>query len=526
MANEPVGTDPVRTRAVQLGAELRRRREGAGLTQIALGDRIRYHRSYVSQVESGDQVPAEQFILQAEKALNAGGQLHALFRELHQEREARRQETHTERWRAATGDRLRAAPVAPGPGRELRTLEFVSWVAEHSSLTFEEAYGAVVAEATQLEQQPPAVRYAAHHRRSRITREQLAQALVAYYELGIPPDSAAGFYRAQVGDVLLTLSVLTRENWLGSIVQLGSEEERFRFVTEGTLNGTGKLKGAALDAALRRLATVEVSGTVLTNGPLYRLLDVDIGPGRLDAAVTLAHFASYALTMDLLESELVSALAADDGGTGAAGKAARPLEGAGRLPLRGTYLPTADSAFAIDQRLCVGGPVALLAAARAGDARGDGDRDYVLLIQERSSRVLNATGRLAVVPKSFHEPTVEPGQEIRLSSSLERELEEELLGREDLEGSVAGFYRVADPFHADRISEPMRWLHERRGTDAYRVECTGFGLNMVSGNCEFPCLILIDDEEWWTRYGGQVEAAGRWSESGATLRATRPGSKP
>ena len=73
----------------------------------------------------------------------------------------------------------------------------------------------------------------------------------------------------------------------------------------------------------------------------------------------------------------------------------------------------------------------------------------------------------------------------------------------------------------------MRWLHERRGTDAYRVECTGFGLNMVSGNCEFPCLILIDEEEWWTRYGGQVEANWeRWSESGATLRATRPGSKP
>jgi hypothetical protein len=48
----------------------------------------------------------------------------------------------------------------------------------------------------------------------------------------------------------------------------------------------------------------------------------------------------------------------------------------------------------------------------------------------------------------------------------------------------------------------MRWLLDRRQTDAYHVECVGFGINMVSGNYEFPCLILIDDEEWWARYGG------------------------
>jgi hypothetical protein len=130
----------------------------------------------------------------------------------------------------------------------------------------------------------------------------------------------------------------------------------------------------------------------------------------------------------------------------------------------------------------------------------------VLLIQERSARVLNAKGRLAVVPKSFHEPTVEAGQEVRLSASLERELEEELLGREDLEGMTVGAMRRADPFHEELLTEPMRWLLERRHTDAYRVECTGFGFNMVSGNYEFPCLIVVDDEEWWARFGGRVEA--------------------
>ena len=53
---------------------------------------------------------------------------------------------------------------------------------------------------------------------------------------------------------------------------------------------------------------------------------------------------------------------------------------------------------------------------------------------------------------------------------------------------------------------PIKWLVDRRQSDAYRAECVGFGINMVSGNYEFPCLIVIDDEEWWARYGGQVVA--------------------
>jgi hypothetical protein len=37
-----------------------------------------------------------------------------------------------------------------------------------------------------------------------------------------------------------------------------------------------------------------------------------------------------------------------------------------------------------------------------------------------------------------------------------------------------------------------------------RLECTGLGLNLVSGNFEFASLIVIDDEDFWPRYGGLV----------------------
>jgi hypothetical protein len=101
----------------------------------------------------------------------------------------------------------------------------------------------------------------------------------------------------------------------------------------------------------------------------------------------------------------------------------------------------------------VGGPVALTAIARN---RG-GRHDYVLLVQERSGRVLNAARRLAVIPKAFHQPIIDLEEESNLALTIEREMAEELFGRPevDLEGKGN---RRADPMRPDQLSEPMRWL--------------------------------------------------------------------
>jgi hypothetical protein len=52
----------------------------------------------------------------------------------------------------------------------------------------------------------------------------------------------------------------------------------------------------------------------------------------------------------------------------------------------------------------------------------------------------------------------------------------------------------------------MAWLIEHRDSGAFRLECTAFGINLVTGNYEFACLTVIDDEQWWTRFGHRVEA--------------------
>jgi transcriptional regulator with XRE-family HTH domain len=96
---DSLDTEPARLLAIRFGEELRRHRREAGLHQQDLADRIAYHRSYLSQVERGRQVPAEHFAVLCDQALQARGALMGMFRELAAEREARRREVAVERWR-------------------------------------------------------------------------------------------------------------------------------------------------------------------------------------------------------------------------------------------------------------------------------------------------------------------------------------------------------------------------------------------------------------------------------------------
>jgi hypothetical protein len=169
------------------------------------------------------------------------------------------------------------------------------------------------------------------------------------------------------------------------------------------------------------------------------------------------------------------------------------------LPVRDLHLPTTGTAFALRDRACIGGTVSLLAIAR----RNGTDRDYVLFTQERSPHVIDQTGRLAVIPKGFHQPTGEAAHEAALSATLHRELEEELLGRQDLEQIDRAAHSHVDLLHAGHTTAPLAWLLDRPGS--FRTECTGFGFNLVTGNYEFACLIVVEDDGWWERFGHLVE---------------------
>ena len=85
MANSSTD-DTVKALKQELGRELRRLREAAGLTQEALARHIGYHRVSVTQVEKGRQDPSRKFVERLDVALAASGQLLAIHQRLVEER--------------------------------------------------------------------------------------------------------------------------------------------------------------------------------------------------------------------------------------------------------------------------------------------------------------------------------------------------------------------------------------------------------------------------------------------------------
>jgi hypothetical protein len=334
-----------------------------------------------------------------------------------------------------------------------------------------------------------------------VGRRQLAHALADYYVDG---DATHQPYLVDVDGQHVLTSVLTRPEWLEFAVPLQSDTDLVA-LADVELDSVGRIDNVSDHRAVDRLVEAAAMGVRMTNRPLYRLLDVDFRDGVISGSVGLAPFGVYALTMDLLESELADALSA--------GRSALP----GDLPLRDRHLPNLASVLDLQSRLCAGGVASLCAIARPADAYR-GPADYALLIQERSGQVVNAAGRLAVIPKGFHEPLNDVRADARIGATLWRELEEELFGRVDVD-STAGIRRAAVPMHPGRLSEPMRWLLDE--PDRLRTECTGFGLNLVSGNYEFAGLVVIEDEEFWPRFGGDIEA--NWESSGLRLYSSLDG---
>jgi hypothetical protein len=335
------------------------------------------------------------------------------------------------------------------------------------------------------------------HARRQVTRQAIAEALVGFYQ---PDDRHAAYHASCAGQTALT-SVLIRPEWLDLRLALGQGNDSM------TLS-TGPVRLIDLDdqaaaIAVRRVAEALSRGTQLINTPIYDLQYLDVSDGRLAARFGLTDFLSYALSLDLLQQELADAIVADR---------------TDDLPLRAQLLPDLPAVTDVSARICAGGPPTLFAAARPSMRGGTRGNDYVLLIQERSGRTLNEAGRLAVIPKAFHEPLIDFNDDAHLKATIEREMEEELFGRDDVDSTVYS-RRHADPLHLSRLSAPMRWLIDHDDRETWRIECTGFGLNLVSGNFEFASLIVIEDETWWQLHGGSIEA--NWETEGLRRYSTR-----
>src|SRR5260370_6241325 len=151
--------------------------------------------------------------------------------------------------------------------------------------------------------------------------------------------------------------------------------------------GDARLDAGAAGAAVQRLAETLVAGTRFVDMPLYRLTGINAGQGQIGGSLGMTQFASYALTLDLLEGELSDALTAG------------VLPGPGSLPLRDRYLPDLASVLGVADRLCAGRGPALCAFARPADPY-PGPAHYALLLPKRSRHVRKPPRQLAGFPQA------------------------------------------------------------------------------------------------------------------------------
>lgn len=323
--------------------------------------------------------------------------------------------------------------------------------------------------------------------RAPVSTNELVAALTSYYKA--VPEGYLPFEATHNNDRLQT-GILTRPEWVNVALPLGVGRDTLKLDPASNFPQI-RLNSSQAKAAVSRIAKAITAGTNIVNAPLYSMTNVELSRAALTGTLKVTDFLSYALTMDLLESELLAALA-------------DPSQTKLSLPLRDQYLPTASSVTRIAERLCAGG-VATLFAAKRPPTKLRKEADYAILVQERSAAVINAVGRMAVIPKGCHQPLADFSDDAQVSATLERELEEELFSRQDID-STYNTNHLADPLHISRLSQPLKWLIANTDSSAWTSECTGLGLNLLSGNFEFACLVAIHDERWWQEFGGQIES--------------------
>jgi hypothetical protein len=378
-------------------------------------------------------------------------------------------------------------PAAAGWSLEPEILDTTDWLDERAGLAFGTSEKAVEARLGGLDRH--AIRILANQR-TKVGRSQLAGVIAALYGSSA---SDLQLYCAAIDGVILQTTMLVRPDWLRSGLSLSAGQDQFQI--QDPTSDSQPLDEVAHARAVQRLAEIVASGTHFFDAPLYRLREVALSETAIRGRFALSSFREYALTTDLVSIELLDALA--DG----------PNVAWEALPGRSRYLPNIEAAADLPNRGPGGGVLSLFAAARPADRSGR-PPDYLILVQERSRQVLNANAQLAVIPKAFHQPMASFTDDAHLAATLTRELEEELFGREELELGGQG---VADPTHPKRLSEPMHWLIDHDDPRTWQMDCTGFGINLLSGNYEFSALTAIHDETWWTEYGGQVMA--NWEAS-------------
>lgn len=308
----------------------------------------------------------------------------------------------------------------------------------------------------------------------------ITRAIKGYYTAESLKRGGLTQYASDVNGVRVNTSLASNIDWTGLSIPLGGGQE----ICKHSPSILPAIQ-IPIEIVARYIAHIEQMGLRLWDAHIYRLVDLDINTNHLQASFAIDQFFNYRFTIGLLLDELVETLVDNDLDVD------KVVSGKERfLPLRGRLLPGGSSLANFSNRMCAGGVEVLSAFARS-----EPENDFVIPIERRSKLVADAHSMLSIVPKAFHQPLVDDHTELKLSFTVYRELCEELFGVEELNKDSP--WLKADWFL--NSCKPIKWLMDHR--DEYNLECTYFGINLISGNYTFGILLVVSDDSFWKQYG-------------------------
>lgn len=309
-----------------------------------------------------------------------------------------------------------------------------------------------------------------------VTNESLSHALNAFYSDNRSSDSPWKNYSLRVDGHTIPTTIYLDSRLYGTSRRIDDVVARSENITLiRPTNIRSEMKGLAMNLAVR----AEAGEVGLWNGPTYRL--VRFRDDATEYTFSECDFFDYRFTSGLMEDEINQALVKHKG------ELVNLKSPNKTLPVRSSLMPNIETLVDVGSRICCGGIGVVMALRTNGG--------FQIPLQVRSRRVSDGRGRLAVIPKAFHQASVASDKELHPKWTMFREIYEEVFGFEEADKNSK--YYLHD-YYFDRY-DGMKWF--LRNPDSWRAEVIAFGLNAVSGNYDFGILLIIDDESYFHEFG-------------------------
>jgi hypothetical protein len=298
----------------------------------------------------------------------------------------------------------------------------------------------------------------------------------------------------------ITTNIVTSDSWLGLATPISERAFRsFPLLQPSVpLPPISELERHQLEELLRK------RGIRFHDNPIYCLQSFTPHDPRTIASFSMAHYIDYKLKLGWLEEELALALVNSDFAPKTAYSKRQSL-----MPLRNELLPDSKTMADYGRRLCAGGTNILL-LFRKPDQEG-----FCFLVKRRSGKVSTGRRLFSLLPSGMHQPTTRANarEETSIAATVYRETYEELFGGKEVE---------RDDKHVEPrwyMSQPqLAWFEENTGS--FTLELVSFGINLVDGTYEFGVLLVVQDEQYWKKFGRTTTLNYEFHDSETLLYST------